>query len=202
MFAFLRGTVARKAIDYIELDVNGVGYAVWAPDAVHRRLAVGQTATLLTYCHIREDAFQIFGFLREDEKALFKTLLGISGIGPRVALAIMSAMSVHEFGRAVLENDVTAFTRVGGVGKKTGQRLILEMKAKLGQDAELGAILGEAEEAATPESDDVIAALCSLGCTLNEAKKAAAHARETLGNDAPDEEVVRAALRSMAKVKR
>jgi len=199
MFAFLRGIVARKPAGTIELDVNGVGYAVSVPDGVHRRLVVGTEATLQTYCHIREDAFQIFGFLRDEEKALFMTLLSISGVGPKVALTVLSGMSVQQFGRAVLDSDVTAFTRISGIGKKGAQRIILEMKAKLGQDAELGAILGE-NEAASDESDDVVAALCSLGCTINEAKKAAAAARKKLGDTATDEELVKAALRSMAKV--
>lgn len=200
MFAFLRGTVARKAQGYIELDVNGVGYEVWVAESVYRKLVVNQETILQTYCYIREDAFQIFGFLREDEKALFKTLLGVSGIGPKVSLAILSAMSVAQFGKAVLENDVTAFTRVSGVGKKTAQRVVLEMKAKLGQDAELEAILGETEEKATADSDDVIAALCTLGCSLAEARKAATAARKQAGDGAPIEEIVRLALRSLAKV--
>ena len=200
MFAFLRGTVARKAPDHIELDVNGVGYEVWVPESVHRKLVVNQETTLQTYCHIREDAFQIFGFLRDEDKVLFKMLLGLSGIGPKVSLAILSTMSVAEFGRALLDNDVSAFTRVSGVGKKTAQRVVLEMKAKLGQDAELSAILGEPEDKASPDSDDVIAALCSLGCTLGEARKAATGARKQLGPDAPVEELVRVALRSLARV--
>ncbi|MDZ4857681.1 MAG: Holliday junction branch migration protein RuvA [Candidatus Hydrogenedentes bacterium] len=199
MFAFLRGIVARKPAGAIELDVNGVGYAVNVPDGVHRRLIIDSETTLLTYCHIREDTFQIFGFLREEEKALFVTLLSISGIGPKVALTVLSGMSVQQFGRAVLDSDVTAFTRISGIGKKGAQRIILEMKAKLGQDAELSAILGETQDTVT-ESDDVIAALCSLGCTINEAKRAATAARKQLGNDATDEALVKAALRSMAKV--
>ncbi|MCC6694591.1 MAG: Holliday junction branch migration protein RuvA [Candidatus Hydrogenedentes bacterium] len=199
MFAFLRGTVARKGATHIELDVNGVGYFVFVPDRVHRKLVTDATATLLTYCHIREDVFSIFGFLREDDKALFTTLLSISGVGPKVALSVLSAMSVQDFGRAVLENDLNAFTKVSGIGKKGAQRIILEMKAKLKQDADLNAILGEPEEA-TPDSDDVIAALCSLGCTLGEAKKAATAARKKLGEGARDEDLVRAALQSMAKV--
>lgn len=199
MFAFLRGAVARKATGTIELDVNGVGYLVHVPDSVHRRAVIGVETTLLTYCHIREDAFQIFGFLREEEKALFTTLLSISGVGPKVALTVLSGMTVQAFGKAVLDNDVTAFTRISGIGKKGAQRIILEMKTKLGQDAELSAILGEKEEASA-DSDDVIAALCALGCTLGEAKRAAATARKSVGDNAPVEELVKAALRSMAKV--
>ena len=99
------------------------------------------------------------------------------------------------------ENDVTAFTKVGGVGKKTSQRVILEMKAKLGQDAELDAILGrEGAEDEDLGSDDVVAALLSLGCTPAEAKRAAAGARKRLGKKATDEALVYSALRSMAKV--
>jgi Holliday junction DNA helicase RuvA len=199
MFAFLRGSVARKGLDHIDLDVGGVGYEVWVSDLVHRKLVPNQEVTLLTYCHIREDAFIIFGFLYEEEKALFKLLLSVTGVGPKVALAVLSAMTPAEFGRAVLDSDVKAFTKVGGVGKKTAQRLILEMKTKLGQDAELSAILGESDDAVS-DSDDVIAALCSLGCTTAEAKRAAAKAREKLGNDAPDEELVKAALRTMARI--
>jgi len=198
MFAFLRGDVAHKGVESISLDVRGVGYELLVPDTVHRRLAPGQEVTLLTYCHVRPESFQIFGFLREEEKALFMMLLGVSGVGPKVALAFLSAMSVPEFGRAILDSDVSAFTKVSGVGKKTAQRVVLEMKAKMGQDAELSKILGEDAEDET--SDDVIAALLSLGCTSVEARKAAAGARKKLGDDARDEELVKNALRSMAKV--
>lgn len=200
MFAFLRGAVARKALTHIELDVHGVGYQVYVPDCVHRKLAPEQEATLLTHCHIREDAFTIYGFLREEERALFRSLLGVTGVGPKVALAVLSAMSPQKFRDAVLGNDVTAFTKVSGVGKKSGQRIVLEMKAQLGQDAELGAILGETEEDAQDGgADDVIAALCALGCTMAEAKRAAAKARKELGAGASDEDLVKAALRSLAR---
>jgi Holliday junction DNA helicase RuvA len=200
MFGFLRGTVAVKGPDRVHLDVHGAGYEVFVPDTVHRRLAVGREATLLTHCHIREDVFQIYGFLREEEKALFRLLLGVSGIGPKVALGVMSAMAPSEFARAIHDSDVTAFTRVGGVGKKTAQRIVLEVKAKLGQDAELSAILGEEAPADDGAADDVIAALMALGCTHAEAKRAAANARKQLGDTAPAEELVKAALRAMARV--
>ena len=201
MFAFLRGVVAQKTLNRVVLDVGGVGFDVLVPADVHRRLTVHAEATLLTYCHIREDTFQIFGFLREEEKALFEMLLGINGVGPKVALAILSAMSVQQFGQAVHDSNVTAFTRVSGVGKKTAQRIVLELKAKLGEDAELSAILGETDSDVYPQEDDVIEALTALGCTIGEARRAASQARNRLGADAPPEELVRAALQSLAKVK-
>lgn len=201
MFAFLKGIVARKTADHVELDVNGVGYLVYVSDRTHARLGVDQPVTLLTYCHIREEAFQIFGFSREEEKALFLMLLGVSGVGPKVALAVVSGMSPQEFGRAIHDNDVTAFTKIGGVGKKTGQRIVLELSAKLGKDAELDKIIGRrADVEEDADSDDVLAALLALGCTPAEAKKAASQARDQLGKAATDEELVRAALRSLAKV--
>lgn len=202
MFAFLRGVVAFKGLNHIALDVNGVGYAVCVPESVYRKLVVEQETTLLTYCHIREDLFQIYGFLKEEERALFLMLLGINKVGPKVALSLLSFMPVKEFGRALIENDVKAFSKVPGVGKAMAQRIVLEMKSKLGQDPELDAILGPAGTAEeSVEGDDVYEALISLGCTPAEAKKASAHARATLGMDAPDEELVRTALRSMARTK-
>jgi Holliday junction DNA helicase RuvA len=200
MFAFLRGVVAHKGPTTVALDVHGVGFEVVVPDPVHRRLQQGTEATLLTYCHIREDAFTVFGFLREEEKRVFEMLLGVSGIGPKLALAVVSRMTFAEFGRALLESDVDAFKGIPGVGKKTAQRIVLEMKAKLGQDAELKAILGEDLEDPDAPRDDVIDALLALGCTPNEAKKAATGARRDLGNDARDAELVKAALRSLARV--
>ncbi len=200
MFAFLRGVVAAKTLEHIHLDVNGVGYEVYVPDTVHRRLAPDQTVTMLTYCHIREDSFQIFGFIREEEKSLFLMLLSINGVGPKVALSFLSTLSPAEFGQAILASDVTAITKVPGVGKKTAQRVVLELKAKMGQDAELSAILGEDADFDDIGSDDVQAALMSLGCTPQEAKKAAAKARKALGKEATDEDLVKSALRSMAKV--
>ena len=127
-------------------------------------------------------------------------LLKISGIGPKVALSFLSALSPAEFGKAIQNSDVTAITKVPGVGKKTAQRVVLEMKAKMGQNAELSAILGEDADFDDLGSDDVQAALMALGCTPIEAKKAAAKARKELGKKATDEDLVKSALRSMSKV--
>ncbi len=200
LFSFLRGRVADKVPGEVVIDVNGVGYRVHVSDRVWSRLTLESTAQLLTHCHIREELFQIFGFLGHDEKALFELLLGISGVGPKVALAVLSTLGVTDFRRAVLANDVTAITRVSGVGKKGAQRIVLETKSKLGQDTELGALLGDEASLDSEAGDDVVAALCALGCTLAEAQRAAKKARDASEPDTPDEELVKTALRSMAKV--
>lgn len=202
MYAFLRGSIAVKGKGHVVLDVNGLGYEVYVPDSTYRRLQLQQEVTLLTYCHIREDLFQIFGFLREEEKGLFIQLLGINKIGPKVALAVLSAMSVQAFSEAIQQNDVDAFKRVSGVGKAMAQRIVLEIRSKMGQNTELDVLLGtEQPEEASYEGDDVFEALISLGCTPQEARKATEQARKALGEDAPAEELVRSALRSMARVK-
>jgi Holliday junction DNA helicase RuvA len=200
MFAFLRGTVAAKGLQSIALDVGGVGYEVFVPDFVHERLSMNREVTLLTYCHIREESFHIFGFLRQDEKALFELLLGITGVGPKVALSVLSTLPPSPFAAAIQANDVTAFTRAPGVGKKMAQRIVLEAKTKLGQSPELSAILGEpGAESVSLGGDDAYEALISLGCTPQEAKKAVVQARSELGPEAKDENVVRVALRSLAR---
>lgn len=202
MFAFLRGVVALKGIEHIALDVNGAGYHVLVPEGVQRKLVVDQEVRLLTYCYIREDAFQIYGFITEEEKRLFVTLLSINGVGPKAAMALLSALPPARFGQAVLENDVKTITKTPGIGTKTAQRIVLEMRAKMGQDTELSALLGEPDRAAGDaglEGDDVYEALVSMGCTPQEAKRAATQARKACGEDAKDEEVLKAALRSMAK---
>jgi len=201
MFAFLRGTVAHKGVHRIALDVQGVGYDVSVPNLVLQRLNVHQEVTLLTYCHIREESFQIFGFLKEEEKSLFESLLSVSGVGPKVALAVLSVLGVRAFGQAVLESDVAAVSKAPGVGKKLAQRIILELKAKMGQDTELSALLGETEGSQEPEGDDVFDALIALGCTPPEAKKAMQTARKQLGDEASDEDLVRAALRTLARTR-
>ncbi len=200
MFAFLRGRVVSLGVNRIALDVNGIGFEVQTPDTVQRRLTRGQEATLLTYCHIREDSFQIFGFLSEEERTLFVMCLDINGVGPKAALGLLSVLSVDAFARAIQEQDIAAVSRAPGVGKKLAQRIILEMKTKLGGTPELSALLGAPDTAAGGAGDDVFEALISLGCSAAEAKKAAAYARTTLGETASDADLVRAALRSLAKV--
>ncbi len=201
MFAFLQGQIHTLEPNRVELDVNGVGYEVFVPERTTRKLQAGREMLFYTHCYIREDAFHIYGFSEIEDKKLFRLLLGINGVGPKVALAILSALSPQQLAAAVQNADTTAFTRVNGVGKKGAQRIILDMKNKMGQEADLARLLGsEGEGAVAPEGDDAIEALCALGCTPAEAAKAVRNARAGLPVDAPADEVVRTALRSISKV--
>jgi Holliday junction DNA helicase RuvA len=200
VFAFLRGIVAYKGKDFIAVDVNGVGYQVFVSEAVQRQAMLHQPITLRTYCYIREDLFQIFGFLREEEYQVFILLLNISGVGPKAALALLSTFSAEELLRAVQDNNVTMLTRAPGIGKKLAQRIVLETKTRLGQDAELSAILGSTEsraDASLPTDNVVYEALLALGCAPLEAKRASEAAYRTLGEKTATEELVRYALQQI-----
>jgi holliday junction DNA helicase RuvA len=132
MIGSLRGTVLVRRPDNVIIDVNGVGYQVQLPLNVLADLpAEGKEVFLHIYTHVREDALQLFGFTSEDEKKIFLVLLGISGIGPKMALNILSGLSYEEFLNAIDSEDIAMLCRIPGLGKKTAQRLILELREKL-----------------------------------------------------------------------
>jgi len=193
VYSFLRGVVETASPTEVELDVGGVGYRVLIPLSTYSRLPRGDgRVKLLTYLYVRDNVMELYGFATSEERKTFELLLGISGVGPRVAQGILSALSVAEVHRAILESDVGAFTKVRGVGKRTSQRIILELKGKIGaEDDDLSALLGE-EGAA--RSSDVIDALIALGCTSAEARRAARKAETDLPGDTPVEGKVKYAL--------
>ncbi len=194
MYAYLKGRIERVAPCSVELDVNGVGYEVAIPLSTYSRLP-GQDGTvkLFTHMHVREDVMSLFGFLTIEERELFRLLLAISGIGPKVALSVLSHMNPEEFLNAVRGHDVDALTRVSGVGKKSAQRIILELKSRVGEDAELDSILGLKTEA--PSRTEVVQALIALGCRQKEAAEAARKAEQELPVNASIEELVKGALK-------
>ncbi|MDG6772767.1 Holliday junction branch migration protein RuvA [Thiomicrorhabdus sp. ZW0627] len=132
MIGFLRGTLVQKQPPMLVLDVQGVGYEVEAPMSTFYQLEnTNEAVTILTHMHVREDAMLLFGFASEAERTLFKTLIKVNGVGAKMALGILSAMSVNEFCSYVDAGDVTALTRIPGVGKKTAERLQIEMRDRL-----------------------------------------------------------------------
>ena len=141
MIGFLRGRLVQKQPPLLMMDVNGVGYEVEAPMSTFYQLeAADGEVTMLTHMHVREDAMQLFGFATESERALFKTLIKVNGVGAKMALGVLSAMSVQEFCSSVDNDDVTALTRIPGVGKKTAERLLIEMRDRLKPVIESGMI--------------------------------------------------------------
>jgi len=132
MIAFLKGTVVEKGLQGIVIDVGGVGYDVMmSTNCLVKVPAEGKETSVYTYLHVREDIMQLFGFCGKGEKELFEQLISVSGIGPKVALAILSAFSINTFKKAVLSNDVDLITAIPGIGKKSAQRLILELKERI-----------------------------------------------------------------------
>jgi Holliday junction DNA helicase RuvA len=181
MIGRLRGQIVRKSVQEALVDVGGVGYRVVIPLSTFYRLgAEGELATLLIHTHVREDALSLFGFLTSDEQSLFERLISVSGVGPKLAINILSGIDAGELRSALRSSDVARLTRVPGVGKKTAERLVLELKDKLSpsetaSDAVPVAVGGSMKE-------DLLSALANLGYSRPEADRSVDRATR----DAPD----------------
>ncbi|NND04250.1 MAG: Holliday junction branch migration protein RuvA [Acidimicrobiia bacterium] len=186
MIGRLRGVVALKHADRVLLDVAGVGYEIAVPPRALVELpGIGEEAVVHTHLHVREDAMALFGFAGEDQRDLFRVLLGVSGVGPKVALAILGTMSPDDLRRAVLTEDAAALTAVPGIGKRSAQKLMLELRPKLElPDTDLA-------PSHSPLSE-VRAALEGLGYQSEEIRGAMA--------DLPDTEEVESLLRHALQV--
>jgi Holliday junction DNA helicase RuvA len=180
----------------VVLDVNNVGYELFIPLSSFDRLpAAGEACRILTYEHIREDLHQLFGFVTEPERQMFLLLMSTSGVGPKIAVAALSGMSVRELKTAIVQGDVKRLSSISGIGKKLAERIVLELKDKIGDAEALEAVAGA--EAATPEdlrTRDSILALVALGYKQEAARKMIAEALRSVKNDATVEDVVRKAL--------
>jgi len=132
MIGFVRGKVSHMFNDHCFIDVNGLGYRVFIASTTRQKVAIGQEVVLYTYLQVREDAMLLFGFSTHEEYQLFLNLISVTGIGPKVAVAILSTVSPVDFCLAVAKKNVSVLTNVPGIGKKTAERLILELKDKVG----------------------------------------------------------------------
>lgn len=170
MIAQIQGMVSWKSPTRVVMDVGGIGFEIHIPVSTYEKLPeCGKEAVLLTHLYVREDVLQLYGFWEERDRQLFQMLISISGVGPRMALGILSGVTVEEFTRAVANNNVSLLTRVPGVGKKTAQRLVMELRDKLGPAVEVG-VAGEIM--AGDILEEATLALVSLGYRQSEAKKA------------------------------
>lgn len=198
MIGFLRGQVAALKADYCLLDVNGVGYRVFVAGSTRNKLRLKEETQLFTYMNVYQDGITLYGFASEDEYDIFQLLIGVSGIGPKVALGILSSITVDGLCKAIQNKQATVLTKLPGIGKKSAERLILELKDKVGfatSDAE--EILSLDMEG--PVGDDIIseaqAALVALGYSQAEIApvlKQASKCKTT-------EEIIKLALKQLNK---
>ncbi|MDD5773022.1 MAG: Holliday junction branch migration protein RuvA [bacterium] len=193
MIAFLSGILDEKFLDRVFIDVQGVGYLVYIPATVYNRLPEkGAEIKIYTYFHVREDAHVLYGFLANEEVEFFKLLLKASGIGPKSALKILSSVSVYECQKAILQNDVQSLTNISGIGKKTAEKLIIELKDKIKNISfpEQGKEIFSEDTAV----NEAILALQALGYKLNQAKQAVLKARSLVTGKHKAEDLIKTAF--------
>jgi holliday junction DNA helicase RuvA len=201
MIASIRGTLIHKSPTAVVIETNGVGYGISIPLSTYGALGdCGTAITLFTHLHVREDALQLFGFATEEERSLFRLLLSVSGIGPRMGQTILSGITVADLKHHLVSGNVGALTTIPGVGKKLGERLILELRDKVGK-IEAGdkpsLHMGDVEGSIRSEA---ILALTSLGYARAAAEKAIMHAlRESSERTLSVEELIKASLRLATK---
>jgi Holliday junction DNA helicase RuvA len=199
VIAHLSGTLLEKHLQRLVVDVSGVGYDVLVPLSTFYTVGEpGAAVALRIHTHVREDAIQLFGFSTSLEQVLFEKLIATSGVGPKLALAVLSGIESTDLVRAVRQADVARLTRIPGVGRKTAERLVVELKDRLPNDAAVPA--GPASpSAASSTRDDVVSALVNLGYQRGQVDRAVDAAVRAAGEDADFERILREALRSMTK---
>ncbi len=188
--ARLRGVVAERGPGWLIVDVNGVGYLVHGPAGTIAAVKVGAEIALHTHLSVREDGMTLYGFASADERRLFQTLIAVSGVGPKVGLALLSIMPVDQLSYAIASGNAAALAQAPGVGQKLASRIALELRDKL---------TAEAPAALPGESSEVVAALMGLGYSQSEATEAVA--KSDLASDAPVEDKVRLALAYFAQTR-
>jgi Holliday junction DNA helicase RuvA len=201
MITFLHGKLVESLPTQVTLDVNGVGYEVLIPLSSFNKLpSPGAELRLLTHLAVREDAHVLYGFVSAAEREMFRLLINtVSGIGPKIALNVLSGMNVTALRGAVAQGDVRSLSQISGIGKKTAERIVVELKDKIGEAGAWEA--GSAERAlsaADQKTNDAVLALVALGFKQADAIESIRAAQAVLGAEAPVENLVRAALKKGA----
>lgn len=196
MISSLRGRLIQKNPTRLVVDVNGIGYGINIPLSSYQQVgSLGSEVHLLTHLHVREDILQLYGFTTEEERELFQMLVAISGIGPKMALSILSGISVEDFQRAIVSNNVDVLVSISGIGRKTAQRLIVELKEKFGDVGEDLSAVTPTQQAEATLVEEAVLALVSLGYKRVKAKAAVQKVLETGSEPLAVEEVIKRALR-------
>lgn len=198
MFEYIRGILQYKGTDFCVIDVNGVGFKIYTSHITAAGIGdSGSTVTLYTYMNVKEDEISLFGFASREELSVFNMLISVSGVGPKMGIAVLAAMSPSEFSLAVATGDFKAISKSKGVGPKLAQRIVLELKDKIGaldssEDIEIKAV-GNAT--ASSNSKDAIEALVNFGYTKSEAALAVGKLDQSL----PADQLIKQALKSLAR---
>lgn len=192
MYDYIKGEVAETSRDYAVIDAGGVGYRVHTSAQSLLHIKAGQTAKLFCQLIVREDAHTLYGFFTSEERAMFVRLTGVSGIGPKVALAILSALKISDIAAAIITSDEGAFQKIPGVGKKTAQRIIIDLAEKISTTEALEG--AEAPAGPADKEAEAVSALVALGYNRTEAVRAVSSVKN-LGGTA--EELILIALKRM-----
>lgn len=197
MYSYISGTLAEVGEEEVVIDNHGIGYRIFVPKTVLYRLShVGEQVTVYTYLNVREDALQLYGFSSANERKLFQLLLGVNGIGPRGALAILSVLSAEDLRFAILAEDAKAIAAAPGIGGKTAQRVILDLKDKIDRIPVMGLADHRKQTAMNGVKTDVIEALTSLGYSSSQVVKAMEDM--DISEDAALEEVIKDVLKKLS----
>lgn len=198
MYEYIKGTAQEAGADYIVIETGGIGYLITATAAASDMCRPGESVKIYVYQSVREDGIFLYGFASAEEKKMFLRLISVSGIGPRTAVQMLSAVSAQELAIALVTGDTAALTRVPGVGKKTAQRLILELRGQVENDELIsGGAVPQAQTADDRSVNEAIGALTALGIPQSEAARAV---KEIAGQAQSAEEMIRMVLKGLDRM--
>lgn len=196
MIAYLKGKVIDEFDGGVVLENNGVGYEILCSATAMSKLSANKEGSVYVYFQLRDDGISLYGFDSKAEKAMFIKLISVSGVGPKMGISVLSGMSVGDLATAIAMSDVKSLSGIKGLGKKTAERIILELREKVSaDDASFAVSAGGSATVTLPEDEDAIIALTGLGFTAADSRKAVQKARESGAKTV--QEVISAALRSM-----
>ena len=195
MISYLRGKLAFKVPMQAVIDVSGVGYGISISLVTYDQLPIlGEEVLLFTHMHVREDRMELFAFADEGEREVFEMLIGVSGIGPSLALTILSGMSLRDLQEAIVHERVSELTVIKGIGKRTAERLVLDLRDKVSLSADISEIETQ-DETGSAISEEAAMALMALGMTPSEARQAVRKAIERNGSDLTVQQLIKFALK-------
>lgn len=200
MFSYIKGILITKSINYIVLEVNGIGFKIFMSQTTIGRLGeIGEEVKIYTHMHVREDEMSLYGFTTNDELRMFELLISVSGVGAKSAITMLSNITPSSFALAVISNDIKSLTKIPGIGSKTAQRIVLELKDKLKTEETISNTTNEEIKLAIKDDDKVseaVAALKVLGYTMTEIEKVF----EKLDtNNMSVEDIIRKALSNLGR---